>query len=137
MLAMPETQELNDDSATQESKSDDDAVEIGKLYKKARQVSEDNIKAFIEAGSRLKEKLKPLKHGKRRKWLADNEEVLGFGWRTAARLQKAATKYVASDIFSEGEALEISRWMWGHSVRLIPSSSRRNADTIAAAQSSF
>ena len=48
--------------------------------------------------------------------LADNADALGEfgGERMAQRLMKVASKYVASDAFSELQASQISKSVWGN-----------------------
>jgi hypothetical protein len=48
-------------------------------------------------------------------WLKENEDALGFKEWTAQRLIKLASdKYVVDHVFTEAEAAQISRSVWGN-----------------------
>jgi hypothetical protein len=95
--------------------SDQDAVEIGNLYVKARDASVEAANSYLKAGHKLKEKKASLPRGKWGDWLTANERVLGFNGWTAQRLMKQCNKYVASHVFEdEQEAIQYSRDLWGH-----------------------
>jgi len=97
---------------------DRDAVEIGDLYRKACSSVADSVRYLIEAGQRLLNKKASLGRGEWLLWLEANAEILGFDTRrTAARLMEAAVKWDASVSFTDQEAIEVSRTIWGHNVR--------------------
>jgi hypothetical protein len=95
---------------------DRDAVAIGKLCDKARGTMTESVKYLIEAGQKLIDKKGSLNHGEWMPWLKENAGALGFnGKNTAAKLMNAATiKFPSSGDFSEAEALQISKKIWGH-----------------------
>lgn len=93
---------------------DKDAIAVSRLYVKAKGFTVDAVNCLIEAGHKLTEKKKTLKHGEWLPWLKENASILGFGEWTAQRLMQAGAKYVAGHVFTETEALQISRKMWGH-----------------------
>jgi phage N-6-adenine-methyltransferase len=97
---------------------DNDAATIGELYRKGRASMADSVRCLIEAGHRLIAKKDSMGHGEWLPWLKVNADVLGFESRfTAAKLMNAAARCAASGTFDEGEALRISRQVWGHNVR--------------------
>jgi hypothetical protein len=96
---------------------DRDAVEIGALYRKAKQSIIDGVRFALECGHKLKAKKDKIGHGKWIAWIEDNADALGFGIRSADRLMRGATKLDASVQFDEAKALQISRLIWGHAVR--------------------
>ena len=94
---------------------DEDAREIGCLYRKARDSIIDSVRYAIECGHRLRTKKRELGHGRFLAWIGGNSEVLGFtSVRTADRLMRAAAKLDSRDQYDEIAALQISREMWGH-----------------------
>jgi hypothetical protein len=97
--------------------ADNDAVEIGNLYRNGKASMADSVRYLVEAGRRLAGKKPELGHGHWLPWLKANEAELGFGEWTAQRLMGAASKYVASHGFDDAGALRISREIWGHNVR--------------------
>jgi DNA N-6-adenine-methyltransferase Dam/DUF3102 family protein len=94
---------------------DQDAAEIGRLYREYRNGMVRSVLCWIEAGQRLAAKKAALGHGQWLPWLADNADALGFGERTAQLLIKdaRANPKLASDM-TEEQALERSRKIWGH-----------------------
>ncbi len=97
----------------------DAALTIGILYRKARGSVVDSVRYLIEAGQLLTKEKESKPHGQWLPWLADNEDALGFGERTARLLMAAANRKLASDL-TEGEALQIGRTIWGHTPRKLP-----------------
>jgi phage N-6-adenine-methyltransferase len=96
---------------------DPDARAIGELYRRGRQSMVDSVLHLSEAGRRLQQKKDSLPHGDWEPWLEANKEVLGFeNSSTARRLMKAA-KTCAGARFTDHEAIEINRTIWGHNVR--------------------
>jgi ParB family chromosome partitioning protein len=94
---------------------DNDAVEIGTLYRKARTSIVDSVKFSIEAGMRLIAKKDSLEHGEWLPWLKANSETLGFeGRATATRLMKLASNGASTQHLEAPEALRISRELWGN-----------------------
>jgi phage N-6-adenine-methyltransferase len=98
---------------------DTDAVEIGRLYGKAKSSAVDSVKYAVECGHRLIAKKAALKeqigHGSWLPWLEANADTLGFDTRqTSAALMRAAAKCNASVTFDEPKALEFNRQIWGH-----------------------
>ena len=94
---------------------DNDAIEIGQLYQKAKHSLVDSVKYLIKCGQRLIEKKASMKHGQWLSWLEDNAEVLGFSSRrTASMLMKAAANGQPASHLSTTEAAQISRQIWGH-----------------------
>lgn len=95
---------------------DNAAVEIGRLYERARTSIVDSVRYQIECGRRLAEKKASLNHGEWLPWLEANAGVLGFtSDRTARMLMQAAgtNRKPASDL-DEDSAVQISRKVWGH-----------------------
>jgi hypothetical protein len=99
---------------------DQDAVEIGELYRKANELYRkakvsiiDSVRWQVECGRRLVAKKDLVGHGNWLMWLRENEPVLGFGERCARMLIRHANRKLAADL-TEVEALEISRETWGH-----------------------
>jgi ParB family chromosome partitioning protein len=94
---------------------DNDAIEIGNLYEKARSSILESVKYQIECGRRLAEKKGKLSHGKWLPWLEENAGVLGFeSDSTARRLMSLANRALTHDL-TEADALAISRQTWGNS----------------------
>lgn len=91
-----------------------EAVEVGRLYRKAKASIVDSAKCLAEAGLILAEKKESLGHGNWLPWLTENEGVLGFGERTARMMiSGTSNRKLASDL-TEADALEFSRKLWGH-----------------------
>jgi len=85
------------------------------------------MKYVIEAGRKLIDKKDSLNHGEWLPWLKDNEDALGFkGERMAQRLMGVAKKYDASVVFTEGEASQISKSLWGHKPKASTSKKQRS-----------
>jgi hypothetical protein len=104
-------------------KQDDDAREIGDLYRRARGCAVKGVRYAIQAGSRLTDKKKSLAHGQWLPWLEANADVLGFDTpRTAQRLITAASKYDVDVAFDEAPL--ISREIWGNTQRKLPKPQR-------------
>lgn len=94
---------------------DEEAVEIGHLYRQARASVADSVRCLVEAGRRLSAKKDTLPHGDWLPWLATNADALGFeNRRTAARLIKASEKCDVDVPFEPSEALRINREIWGN-----------------------
>jgi phage N-6-adenine-methyltransferase len=94
---------------------DKDAFEIGDLYRRARTGIVDSVRCLLECGRRLSLKQEAVGRGNWRRWLAENEHVLGFSSRqTAHLLMKAAENVKPALHLDEATALEISRQIWGH-----------------------
>jgi hypothetical protein len=92
---------------------DQDAQEIGELYRNARQAGVASAEYNLQAGQRLTEKKNSLRHGLWLPWLERNAEVLGFDTpRTAERLMKAAAKCDASVEFDHTKATKFNRSIW-------------------------
>ena len=97
-----------------------DVKEIGRLYRQAKIALVDSVKWLIECGKRLKAQKDKLNHGEWLPWLEANKEELGFGARTAAYLMDAASRPFSINrklelpIWTEAEARDISRQIWGH-----------------------
>jgi hypothetical protein len=104
-------------------KQDEDAREIGDLYRRARGCAIDSVRHAIQAGVRLADKKKSLAHGQWLPWLEANADVLGFDTpRTAQRLITAASKYDVDVAFDEAPL--ISREIWGNAQRRLPKPQR-------------
>jgi phage N-6-adenine-methyltransferase len=93
---------------------DEEAIEIGDLYRRARRSFVDSVRCLIEAGHRLIAKKESLERGEWLPWLAVNAETLGFKLSAANKLMAAATKFVVNYEFGESESLQISRLIWGN-----------------------
>src|SRR5262249_33289517 len=84
-------------------------------YREARKSQAGAAHCLIEAGQRLVEMKASLLHGEWLPWLACNAESLGFGELTAQRLlQLGVKKNVVNDGFTDEEAIEICRAIWGN-----------------------
>jgi Protein of unknown function (DUF3102) len=95
--------------------ADQDAAEIGVLYRDARAGMVSSIRCLIEAGKRLATKKAALGHGQWLPWLANNADELGFDTpRTAQRLMDVASKCDVERRISETEAIQINREIWGN-----------------------
>jgi len=106
--------------AVMKPKADPDAVEIGKLWRKACSSLVESSKYYLECGRKLAEKKATLKHGEWLPWLADNTDVLGFDTpQTGGKLMKAAKLNAGVQIESESDAVEVSRTMWGTPVEYV------------------
>ena len=94
---------------------DEEAIEIGDLYRRARESLVDSVRCLIEAGHRLAAKKDGLPHGEWLPWLKANADALGFNNpRTAQHLMVVASKYDVDVVFGPAEALVISRMIWGN-----------------------
>src|SRR5262245_11657167 len=78
---------------------DQDAVEIGELYRKGCGSVVDSVCALLEAGHRLIAKKKNMKHGEWLPWLAAHADDLGFDVRKAQRLMAAGEKYDVNVVY--------------------------------------
>jgi hypothetical protein len=102
--------------------SDQDAVEIGRLYREADRLYREaeqslieSVRRQLECGRMLQAKKEALGHGNWLPWLEANVDVLGFGERAAQKLMKAAKANPNLDAdLSAKEALQISRQIWDH-----------------------
>jgi len=93
---------------------DQDAVEIGGLYAKAKRATVEALAYAVQCGQRLTAKKDSLPHGAWLPWLKANADVLGFESRvTSARLMKAANVSSTTHLSAEN-ALAISRAIWGN-----------------------
>ncbi len=98
--------------------ADEEAINIGKLYKTARLSVVQSVQHLIECGLLLKKKKKSMNHGEWLPWLQDNADILGFESRkTASRLLKLAAESngASTSHLEEDKALQISREIWGNS----------------------
>jgi hypothetical protein len=98
---------------------DRDAVEIGDLYRKAKQSIIDSVRYQIECGHRLAAKKDEVGHGRWLPWLAANADVLGFENRTtASRLIKLANDASTHhwDDLDVAQARQISRRLWNNDI---------------------
>jgi hypothetical protein len=93
---------------------DKEAREIGMLYQKGRKSRIESVNYFIQCGQRLRVKKKELQEQSPQwiSWLEDNSDVLGFHKRTAQKLMALAKKAPPAALFSEAEALALSRSLW-------------------------
>lgn len=96
--------------------ADHDAIEIGSLYREARTDQANAARRLIDTGRRLNAKKASLKHGEWLPWLAHNAEILDFETpRTAQRLlQLGISKCDVNVAFTDEEAIEICRTIWGN-----------------------
>jgi len=92
---------------------DGDAVAFGELYARSNSSFVDAVQLRLQCGQGLAEKKATMAHGEWGPWLAANEDILGFGERTARMLMVAAKRKLTSDL-DVPEALSLSRRMWGH-----------------------
>ncbi len=120
---------------------DGDAVAIGDLYSRSNSSFVDAVQERFKCGLRLAEKKATLAHGELLSWLNINENILGFGERTAQMLMKASASNtkLASDL-DERDAIKLSRQMWGHTKAFVEHNTGDNewytpADIIEAARS--
>jgi hypothetical protein len=99
-----------------EERRDQDAVEIGTLYRKGREAILESVEYNLQAGRKLIEKKGSMPHGEWVTWLRANADVLGFKHRTtASRLMKAAAANDASTHpLNEAEAIRLNRKLWGN-----------------------
>jgi hypothetical protein len=101
-------------------KLDDDAKVIGSLFHRARHGIVGSVMHLLECGQRLIAKKEELEHGEFRPWLAANEEILGFGHTTAARLMKKARMLRPTQhLLTDSEALNVSRELWGNAPKRV------------------
>lgn len=97
---------------------DRDAVEIGELYRKARQSNVDSAAFNLKAGRKLIAKKEALARGRWLPWLQEHAAVLGFETpRTAQLLIKSAIQYEVDFVFDETTAAEFNRGVWNRSRR--------------------
>jgi hypothetical protein len=103
-------------ASQRKERSDQDAVEIGTLYRKGRKAILDSVNYQLQAGRKLIQKKHSMPHGEWLAWLRANADALGFQHRaTASRLMKAAaTKGASTHPLDEAEAIQISRTLWGN-----------------------
>jgi phage N-6-adenine-methyltransferase len=95
---------------------DNEAIEIGDLYRKGKSSMVDSVRYLVEAGQRLITKKDGLRHGEWLPWLEANADVLGFDSpRTAQLLMRGAEKAKLASHLDEDAAVRISREIWGHS----------------------
>jgi len=94
---------------------DQDAIEIGALYRRAISSAADSVKYLAEAGQRLIEKKAGMPRGEWLPWLEANQDLLEFKTRrTAARLMKAATEWDVDVPLDEARAVKANRAIWGN-----------------------
>src|SRR5262245_15081447 len=94
---------------------DNDAIEIGDLYRQGKSSMVGSVRYLIEAGQRLIAKKGSLKHGAWLPWLEANADALGFDTpRTAQRLIGLAGNATPASYLDERAALRLSRQIWGH-----------------------
>jgi hypothetical protein len=116
---------------------DKDAIAIGRLCEKAKGSIVDSVKYLIEAGQKLAKKKDEVGHGEWLPWLKANADTLGFAVQknachTAARLIKLANpNHAPARDFTETEASQISKSVWGHTKRKAskPRESKRGQTT--------
>lgn len=119
---------------------DRDALEIGELYGKARSSIVESVRYLIECGQRLAQKKEEVGHGNWLPWLEANYEVLGFNTRhTSARLIRIATNVSSTIHLEPGDALKLSREVWGNDTGALLVQSKANrwytpSDYIEAAR---
>lgn len=94
---------------------ENEAANIGALFRKAHATHVDSVRYLIECGQRLQAKRESLKHGEWLPWIAANKEALGFGESTARKLIAGTVRYqeLATDL-APADALKINRAIWGH-----------------------
>jgi phage N-6-adenine-methyltransferase len=97
---------------------DRDAIEIGLLYRNARNSIVESVRYLDECGRRLLAKKDAIGHGKWLPWLAAHRDELGFGERAAQWLMNgsewlASNPQLTTDL-DEAAAVEISRRFWGN-----------------------
>jgi phage N-6-adenine-methyltransferase len=97
--------------------ADQDAIEIGDLYRKGRSSMVDSVKYLADVGRQLTKKKDKVGHGRWMAWLEANAEVLGFGVNAAGRLMKLGREFCVDAEFDESEALRLNRIAWGNNVR--------------------
>src|SRR5262249_24347153 len=96
--------------------TDQDAVELGLLYKKAQISFVESVRALDSIGLKLIQKKNQLAHGQWLVWLEANADALGFGKRTARLLMRGHAQlnvHLTADL-TEAEAIEINRLFWGN-----------------------
>ena len=100
------------------TKHDEDAVEIGKLYRSSNVSLAESIKARLECGRLLLAKKASLRHGEWLPWLKANAQALGFKDRSVAtRLMSFAAdkpNVASTHHLSEEAAALWSRELWGN-----------------------
>jgi hypothetical protein len=90
-------------------------VAIGDLFLQARATHVESVSYLFECGRRLQQKRESLKRGDWLPWLRANEQMLGFGERTAQLLMKAsATNPQLTSDLPPAEAAAINRRIWGN-----------------------
>ena len=97
---------------------DQDAIEIGLLYQKARNSIIEGVHYADEVGRRLLAKKKDVGRGNWLPWLAAHRDELGFGER-AAQLMMHGSKWLAANPqltadLDENTAVDLSRRFWGN-----------------------
>ena len=94
---------------------DEEAIEIGDLYRRGRASVVESVRCLVEAGRRLAAKKDSLAHGAWLPWLAANADALGFDRpRTAQMLIKGASNAPSTSHLTEADATAISRKIWGN-----------------------
>ena len=93
--------------------ADRDAVAIGVLWRKARQLLTDTNKAYWRCGEKLIAKRDTFAHGKWLPWLKANAGLLGFKQATAYTLMTFTASRKYQDLDNPAVALLINRELWG------------------------
>lgn len=106
---------------------DQEAVEIGSLYKKTKQSGVETARGLVELGQRLILKKEAVKADGQawKDWLYRHESILGFGERSARRLISCARetakslkvneeKRTLASAITEETAPDIVKRAWGH-----------------------
>lgn len=108
---------------------DQDALEIGDLYRKARKSTVASAEYNLQVGQKLTKKKKSLGRGQWLPWLLENADILKFETpRTAQRLMNAANKCDASVAFDGATAAKFNRAIWHSSVNRDEDAEGRDAD---------
>jgi len=93
-----------------------DAVQIGRLFAKAKSSMVESLKYYVECGQSLKAIKDSLPHGEWLPWLKAQKNILGFGEWSAQRMMKAAeTKTWLTTDLDDSQALTLSQEIWGNS----------------------
>lgn len=94
--------------------SDLTAASIGQLFRQAKTTHIDSVRYLAECGRQLAMKREHLEHGDWMQWLKENEQELGFSYKTAQRMLRIDEDRTLASNLSEEKALDISRSIWGH-----------------------